>query len=114
MEVYFGTNKLKKIFSNDGILKKTFGAENSKKIMLPLIELQSAPCLNDMKSVRGARFHQLEGKRKEQFAVELKHPFRLVFKPNDDPIPYKDNNEIDLEKIFNIKIIEVVDYHGKK
>jgi hypothetical protein len=24
------------------------------------------------------------------------------------------SNEIDLEKIFNIKIIEVVDYHGKK
>jgi proteic killer suppression protein len=114
MEVYFGTNKLKKIFSNEGELKKTFGVENSNKIMLRLTQLHAASCLNDMKFVPGARFHQLEGKRKEQFAVDLKNPFRLVFKPNDDPIPYKDNNEIDLEKIFNIKIIEVVDYHGKK
>ena len=82
--------------------------------MLRLTQLQAASCLNDMKVIPGTRFHQLEGKRKKQFSLDLKHPFRLVLEPFCDPIPYTDKNEINLEKISKIMIIEVVDYHGKK
>ena len=55
--------------------------------------------------------HQLKGNRDEQFAVDLVHPYRLVFEPNHDPLPRKEDGGINLEQVTAIKIMEVVDYH---
>ena len=57
------------------------------------------------------RLHQLKGNRDEQFAVDLVHPYRLVFEPNHDPLPRKVDGGINLEQVTAIKIMEVVDYH---
>ena len=47
------------------------------------------------------RCHMLKGKRKTQYAVDLGHPFRLVFElVEKDPAM--------------IRIVEIEDYHGKK
>ena len=45
------------------------------------------------------------------FAIDLVHPFRLVFEPNHDPLPRRKDGGIDLEQVTAIKILEVVDYH---
>ena len=60
---------------------------------------------------RPERCHQLRGNRDEQFAVDLVNLQRLVFVPNHDQIPRKDDNGIDLKQVTAIKILEVVDYH---
>jgi proteic killer suppression protein len=57
------------------------------------------------------RRHQLKGRRKEQFAVDLDRSRRLVFKPANEPIPYSDDGGIDLDRVTAITILEVVDYH---
>ena len=57
------------------------------------------------------RRHQLSGRRKEQFAVDLDRARRLVFKPAHDPIPYSDDGGIDLGRVTAITILEVVNYH---
>ena len=57
------------------------------------------------------RRHQLRAGRDEQFAVDLVHPYRLVFEVNHDPIPRKDDGGIDLEQVIAIKILDVLDYH---
>ena len=49
--------------------------------------------------------------RKDEFAVDLVHPYRLVFRPDHDPVPRKDDGGIELEAITAIEIVEVVDYH---
>ena len=54
----------------------------------------------------------LKGKRKGQFAVYVKQPFRIVFQPYHDPIPKKEDGTIDLERVTRVLILEVVDYHG--
>ena len=51
------------------------------------------------------------GRRKGEFAVDLKQPFRLVFRPNHDPVPLKTDGGIDLEHITSITIMSVEDYH---
>jgi proteic killer suppression protein len=58
------------------------------------------------------RRHELTGKRKGTFAVDLKHPFRLIFKPNHEPVPVKKDGGIDLSKVTAITILGVEDYHS--
>ena len=58
-----------------------------------------------------ARMHELKSNRDEQFAVDLVHPYRLVFEPTHDPLPRKEDGGINLEQVTAIKIMEVVDYH---
>jgi len=41
----------------------------------------------------------------------INHPYRLVFKPDHDPLPRKDNGGLDLEMITGITILGVEDYH---
>ena len=43
--------------------------------------------------------------------MDLAHPFRLIFVPNHDPIPLRDDGGIDRDRITAITITEVVDYH---
>ena len=57
------------------------------------------------------RMHQLTGKLNELFAVDLVHPFRLVFKPNHEPLPRKNDGGIDRQRVEAITILDVIDYH---
>ena len=66
-------------------------------------ELEAAPTLAEMPPA--ARTHPLTQDRQGQFAVWLKHPYRLVFEPVDSETPN------DPHTIKSINIIEVTDYH---
>ena len=57
------------------------------------------------------RRHQLTGGQKRQFAIDLVQPYRLIFKPDHEPVPRKDDGGIDLNQVTAIKIIDVKDYH---
>jgi hypothetical protein len=71
-----------------------------------------APTLADMEGVPG-NCHQLSADRVGQFAVHLWGSYRLVFEPDHDPVPRLNDGGIDRARITQIKIKEVVDYHGK-
>lgn len=57
------------------------------------------------------RRHQLGSERKGQYTVDVIHPYRLIFKPNHQPFPRKQDGGIDTEQVTAITIIEIVDYH---
>ena len=73
--------------------------------------LKSAENLAQVPVRKPDRRHELTGKRKGTFAVDLKHPFRLIFKPNHEPVPKKEDGGIDLTKVTAITILGVEDYH---
>ena len=79
--------------------------------MMRMAVLKSAPCLAAVPVIKPERMHELIGKRKGTFAVDLKHPFRLVFEPAEEPVPKKKDGGIDLEKVLRIRILAVEDYH---
>ena len=83
----------------------------AKTIMIRLAVLRAAPNLALVPTTPPDRRHLLKGRRSEQFAVDLVHPYRLVFKPNHDPLTYKDEGGIDLTQVTAIMIINVIDYH---
>lgn len=111
MEITFKTKRLAKIFSNETELIKKYGKEKSRKIMMRMAVLLNAPDLSCVPTQKPERCHELIDNRKGEFAVDLKHPFRLVFKPVHNPIPYKDDGGIDLVKVTSIEILSVEDYH---
>lgn len=79
--------------------------------MSRLAVLKNAHTLSEVPTTRPERRHQLKGKRNKQYVVDLKHPYRLVFKPNHEPIPLREDGGIDTESVTAITIIDVVDYH---
>ena len=73
--------------------------------------LRAAANLDQVPYKKPERRHELSGKRKGTFAVDLKHPFRLLFRPNHDPVPLKEDGGIELKLITSIEIIGVEDNH---
>lgn len=113
MYIYFKKRKLEKAFNSRKLLQRLFGKACADIIEQRYFELNSAETLEHVFLLGTTGVHKLKGNRKEQFAVYTKHPFRIIFVPNHDPIPLKEDGGFDLSKINEITIIEVEDYHGK-
>jgi len=58
------------------------------------------------------RRHELAGKRAGQFTLDLTANWRLIFRPDHDPVPRSSGGGVDLTAVTDIVIIEIVDYHG--
>lgn len=67
-------------------------------IHLRIDQLNAAETVEEMINFSIGRCHQLNGNREGQYALDLVHPYRLIFVKNDDQIQI-------------VKIIEIVDYH---
>ena len=111
MDIAFRTRKLAKVFNEANALQKTYGARMARVIMMRMAVLRAAHNLGLVPTTPPERRHQLSGYRNEQFAVDLVHPYRLVFEPNHEPVPRGDDGGIDTERVIAITILDVVDYH---
>lgn len=110
MEVLFVSEKARRSFSSHRDLEKDWGNGGAKKIALRLQQLAAAPTLSDIRQMPG-RCHELTGDRRGHLAVDVEHPYRLVFRPTADPSPKKPDGGLDWTKVESITIIEIVDYH---
>ena len=111
MDIVFKDKKTKKVFSSDKLLKKEYGIQNAKAIRRRMTVLQSANNLELVPKIKPERCHPLSGNKDGQFAVDVKHPFRLVFEIEQEPIPLKSDKGVDLSKVTSIKILKIEDYH---
>jgi len=111
MDITFGTSRLERVFNSESLLFQEYGPENGRCIMRRMAVLRAAPTLVHVPAMKPERRHQLEGERKGQFAVDLRHPFRLIFAPAHEPLPRKSDRSFDLAKITAIRILAVEDYH---
>lgn len=110
MELHFKSSKLKTQCEDPREAQKKYGLEIGAKLTQRVRELDSAPSLADIEKIPAARLHRLKGQRSNEFAVDLVHPFRLVFKP----ILEGDADINILDSITIVRIEEVTDYHGKQ
>ena len=111
MEILFKTSKLRKTLSSESLLVREFGKENARVIMHRMVLLDAADCLADIPVKRPTRRHALSGKRKGQYAIDAKYPFRIVLEPADEPVPIRDDGSVDPERVASIRILRVEDYH---
>jgi proteic killer suppression protein len=81
MELRFRSKKIKKQCENPQKAQKDFGPRMGSVLTQRVSELAAATNLLDIKHIPAARLHRLKGNRADEYAVDLVHPFRLVFKP---------------------------------
>ena len=111
MDIYFRTKKLQKICNVEKIANGKLGLINAKKLQQRLMELKAAETLADISHLPPTRCHELSGNRKGQLSVDLKHPYRLLFIPANDPIPVKDAGGLDWSRVTEIEIVDIADTH---
>lgn len=110
MELEFASVALRKRMEDSKAMSKAFG-ERATPLKLRLALLRQAANLGDVPHLPPPRRHKLSGTRDGQYAVDLKHPWRLVFEPANNPLPFKDDGSLDLAAVTKVRILEVTDYH---
>jgi proteic killer suppression protein len=111
MEITFRSNKLQKQVSTEALCKKSFG-KCHLKLMQRLSELSAATNLGEIYKLPAARCHQLTNNMKGFLAVSVQQPYRLIFRPSNDPLPLNPDGGLNLAMVTSIEIEAVEDYHG--
>lgn len=115
MEVSFKNKKLAKMFKDHASLAKEYGDEMAHKIGERMQRLEKASSLGDLWPPyrKPDRCHEMTGDRQGQLSVDLKHPRRLLFVPDHDPIPTRNPPQggLDWDRVIRVKIIAVEDTH---
>lgn len=107
MEVFGDSSKIEKLLMDERALKTAFNQKVATKIMQRIAELQGAENLTEVSTVPPPRLHQLKGKRKEQFSLDLTGNYRLIIEAYDK----NDLLTTDRNESVAVAIVEIVDYH---
>ncbi len=110
MDIKFGQKKLEKLANDSRKCFKDLGQIRGKLYLKRLNDLSDAENLEKVRYAPG-NFHELTGNRKGQWACDLDQPYRLIFKPQSNPIPTNDDGQSVWIEIVGVEIIEIVDYH---
>lgn len=112
MVIFFSNNKLKRSVENDVERRKRFGVDMANKINLRMEGLQAAKNLADFLPPYSGpeRCHELHGVLKGIFSIDLKNPYRLLFKPTENQQKETYNLQ-DWEKINEVTIMGIEDTH---
>lgn len=104
MEIYYSSNKLKKILEDELLIKKYY-TNISTQLKNRLTELKSADCLKDIPETPPPRRHKLAGNLNEHWGISVSKNQRIILQPTGS---YDIN---DLTTIKSIKILSIEDYH---
>jgi proteic killer suppression protein len=108
MEITFAKKKWQELCEQERLAQKRLGAKCAKKLKTQLAIIRVANCVKEL--VIGNP-HPLIEDRAGQFAVNLEGGNRLVFKPDDDPIPLTNDGSIDWPNVTAVCIVFIGDYH---
>ncbi len=113
MEIEIHDKKLAAALDADA-LQKVYGKDMAKSIDLRLTTLDGALALSDFwpPGMKPERVHALKGDLKGTFSVDLRHPFRLLFVPLDEPTPIPEDQLERWKHIKKIKVTGIEDTHG--
>ena len=98
LEITYKTRKIEKVCTIASEAEKKYGSEMAEKIHQRIDEIDASDTVEEMVQFHIGRCHPLKGNRKGQYAMDLVHPYRLVFE--------KIGNEIQIANVM-----EIVDYH---
>lgn len=108
MDISYKDSKLRKLCENSREANRKLGADSAGKLQRRLSELDAAENVDEL--IAGNP-HPLEGDRSGQFSLALAGGKRLVFAPDHDPVPLKDDKGINWLAVTAVTIIYIGDYH---
>ncbi len=98
MEITYKYKRMERICSDFSVAKKEYGEKRAVYIHQRIDQLRSAETVEQIVDGHIGRCHPLKGNRRGQFAMDVGHPYRLIFE--------KIGNEIQI-----VRILEITDYH---
>ncbi len=98
MDITYKTKKLRRICTDAKTAERAYGIEMAAKIHQRIDEISAADSVEVLIKYHIGRCHPLSQDRKGQYAMDLVHPYRLVFEKNGD-------------KIQIVLVLDIVDYH---
>lgn len=111
MKIRYHTRKLEKSVGSYRAIKKDYG-ERAKKVNRRIEELTAAANLEDMRSIHAANCHELKADRVGKIAVDISPNHRIIFLPDHDPLPEKDDGGLEWKQVTSIVILAIgEDYH---
>ncbi len=111
MDILYRNKGIEKACTEQKEAVKRYGPNNQKKLVQRLGEIQAANNLETVLKLPAARCHPLSGDLKGLWAVDLAHPFRLLFRlvnPDGTDIEEKD---ILPALVVAVRIWDIKDYH---
>ena len=112
MEILFKDNMIRKICNKHHVAVRKWGEENARLLRKRMDEIRDSENLAVLMMIPQARCHPLKGNMKGKFSVDLKHPYRLIFAPADDPLPEMPNGGLDCRRVTIVEIQGKEDTHG--
>lgn len=113
MDIKFKYDKLRKYANNDSLAKRKLGTIRAKLYKARLDDLHDAELLEELRHVPG-NYHELTQNRKGQWACNLDQPYRLIFMPQENPIPIDEDGKYIWMEIKRVEIIEIKNYHKER
>ncbi len=98
MHILYRTKKLEKVCENRKEGVKKYGVKMGTIIPIRIDQLRNAISISHLIQNKIGRCHKLEGDREGQYAMDLIHPYRLIFTQED-------------EHTITVMIEEIIDYH---
>jgi proteic killer suppression protein len=115
VEIITKNKSLRAALEGEAACLRHFGADMTKKLQLRLAALRAATSLADFWPANSGpeRCHELRADRLGVFSMDLKQPYRLLFKPveNVKPLHISDERER-WTAIEAIELLAVEDTHG--
>lgn len=97
MEIEYKSNTLKRICEDANYAQKKFGDKMAQAVHMRIDQIRAADSVEMLIQFNIGRCHLLTGNRKNQYAMTLIQPYRLIFEKREAGIV--------------VRIIEIVDYH---
>ncbi len=110
MDIVFGDDSLAKLCSTERLQNKELGADCARKLRARLADLAAA---SNVSALVAGRPHPLKGDRNGQFAVDLAKGDRLVFEPANVRLPQRDDSSIAWERVTEVRVVYIGDYHDE-
>lgn len=98
MLIQYKNRKIEMVCTDAYRAEKKHGKTMAEKLQLRIDQIAAAISVEMMIQYRIGRCHQLTGNRKGQYAVDLIHPYRLLF----------EKRETEVQIAY---VMEIVDYH---
>lgn len=115
MEISIADKKLRTAIEDRITCKRQYGSDMAKKIALRVAALRAAEALADFWPPKSGpeRCHELKGEREGTFSIDLKHPYRLLFKPTStENVPGSSDEQQRWKSITSVEISGIEDTHG--
>lgn len=109
MQITYYNRKLRKLCGDNREAVRSLGQNSAKKLQSRLSDIEAALNVQDLPPVGNP--HPLVGDRQGQFSIGLAAGKRLVFIPNHNLVPKKDDGGINWALVTSVTIVFIGDYH---